>query len=138
MSYYDAVNIAERAAKDNYDDPDQRAFAELVIRGAIKDYQNLEFKEAGAQAWFFSLMSHFYNYAIGFASKKAKKVKRKEVSLKYGRLQRELAEALMWRDEDVSLAAIPSPIEEQPERDKYYEDAEYLLDWIGRRFKMLL
>ncbi|WP_138476185.1 hypothetical protein [Dyadobacter bucti] len=43
-----------------------------------------------------------------------------------------LAEALLWRDEEVSMAAIPSPIRQQPNAKRYYNDAVYLLEWMGR------
>lgn len=39
----------------------------------------------------------------------------------------DVAEALMWRDEEVSFAAIPSPIREQPDAARYYADAEYIV-----------
>jgi hypothetical protein len=43
-----------------------------------------------------------------------------------------LAEALMWRDESVSMAAIPLPIKEQPkeERQRYYADAKYIAKFV--------
>lgn len=57
--------------------------------------------------------------------------------LKYGDLQIELAQALMWRDEEVSGAAIPSHILKQPEefKNRMLEDSKYLLDWIDRWYK---
>jgi hypothetical protein len=41
-----------------------------------------------------------------------------------------LAEALLWRDEEVSAAAIPAPIREQPEAKRYYDDALYLIRYV--------
>lgn len=45
----------------------------------------------------------------------------------------DLAEALLWRDEEVSMAAIPRPIREQPEADKYYDDALYIIKYLTKR-----
>lgn len=45
----------------------------------------------------------------------------------------ELAEALLWRDEEVSLGAIPSPIKMQPEASRYYDDARYLIDFVTKK-----
>lgn len=59
---------------------------------------------------------------------KLKKPQKK--GLKYGELQRDLAEALLWLEEAPSCAAIPSKIEDQPARQLYYDDAEYLLDFL--------
>lgn len=39
-----------------------------------------------------------------------------------------LAEALLWRDEEVGIGAIPTPIKEQPRANIYYDDALYLIN----------
>lgn len=48
-----------------------------------------------------------------------------------------LAEALLWRDEEVSGAAIPSPIKEQPEAKRYYDDALYLIQFTTGKHDFL-
>lgn len=45
-----------------------------------------------------------------------------------------LAEALLWRDEEVSIGALPSPIKEQPHASRYYDDAKYLIRRVTNRF----
>jgi len=45
-----------------------------------------------------------------------------------------LAEALLWRDEEVSMGAIPSPIKEQPTANRYYDDAKYLVQFLTGRW----
>lgn len=44
-----------------------------------------------------------------------------------------LAEALLWRDEEVSIGAIPSPIKQQPDANRYYDDALYLIQYVTNR-----
>jgi hypothetical protein len=74
--------------------------------------------------WFIALMKRYTRFADTEPQK-------------YGRLQRELAEALFWRDEEVSAAAIPDSLTKQPQyiRDRYYDDAEYLIEWLKDSFK---
>jgi hypothetical protein len=45
-----------------------------------------------------------------------------------------LAEALLWRDEEVSMGAVPTPIKEQPEAARYYDDALYLIKHVTDRW----
>lgn len=45
-----------------------------------------------------------------------------------------LAEALLWRDEEVSAGAIPSPIKQQAQGYKYYDDAKYLIQFVTDRW----
>jgi hypothetical protein len=46
-----------------------------------------------------------------------------------------LAEALLWRDGCPSMGAIPSPIKEQPNAKRYYEDAKYVLEFVLSKTK---
>ncbi len=46
-----------------------------------------------------------------------------------------LAEALMWRDEEVSIGAIPASIHDQPERQRYFRDAKYLINFVNKKYR---
>jgi hypothetical protein len=46
-----------------------------------------------------------------------------------------MAEALLWRDEEVSPASIPAPIKEQPDANRYYDDALYMINFVKGKMK---
>lgn len=46
-----------------------------------------------------------------------------------------LAEALFWRDEEVSIVAIPHSIKKQTFAKKYYDDAKYLIDFVNEKIE---
>lgn len=46
-----------------------------------------------------------------------------------------LAEALLWRDNNASVVNIPAPIKEQPDAQRYYDDAVYIAEFVKSQLK---
>lgn len=48
-----------------------------------------------------------------------------------------LANALLWRDEEVSMGALVGDVRYQPEAKRYYNDALYLIKYVTGRWNDL-